>query len=476
MKVVRSFDAALSIGDKYVKGMSNKLTPPFELSPRALRNTLTYIFKYLHHSCYMLCVSGKSREFVKLENRGTSSIYNDSLKSSVRKLKHNPMITDSQRTYIRKFVDMNNPLRIMQCIVKRFANKDEKENTNEYANAIENLHIPDGVFILSLTDAIILRNDGRHPFTAVVGDLSLGKYDFDVHLPIFSISGQKGYLDMQLPNYDDIQFALGLTSSAKKHTFQTNWNKKTDTRAVFRGGPTGCGYTEKTNARIRIANIKSPLLDAGITVNPGSKTIDSRSLRFDPKYGLGIMNTGIAPASFITMDDQSKYKYIVHIDGNVSAYRLLLSLSTGSLILRVESEYTSWLDAYLRPWLHFIPVNADLSNLLEIIEWCRDNDTQCSTIARTAMNFANTMRTRENILSALEGAFWSAVSRPIPLRINTRNTRKIKLNHRIDIPKLNPSSIMLDDIMLKKSGKSAKRCPNGFRRNIIADVVICERK
>ena len=39
------------------------------------------------------------------------------------------------------------------------------------------------------------------------------------------------------------------------------------------------------------------------------------------------------------MEEQSKYKYIIHIDGNVNAYRLLNSMLTGSLILRVKSEY-----------------------------------------------------------------------------------------------------------------------------------------
>jgi hypothetical protein len=48
----------------------------------------------------------------------------------------------------------------------------------------------------------------------------------------------------------------------------------------------------------------------------------------------------------MTLKEQSRFKYIVHIDGNVNAYRLLTTMKTGSVILRVVSEYTSWADKF----------------------------------------------------------------------------------------------------------------------------------
>ena len=38
------------------------------------------------------------------------------------------------------------------------------------------------------------------------------------------------------------------------------------------------------------------------------------------------------------MNEQSNYKYIIHIDGHVSAYRLGKELSLGSTILKVNKD------------------------------------------------------------------------------------------------------------------------------------------
>ena len=44
----------------------------------------------------------------------------------------------------------------------------------------------------------------------------------------------------------------------------------------------------------------------------------------------------------IDMAEQSKYKYIINIEGNSAAYRLSYLLKMGSLILNVKSENTLW--------------------------------------------------------------------------------------------------------------------------------------
>ena len=41
----------------------------------------------------------------------------------------------------------------------------------------------------------------------------------------------------------------------------------------------------------------------------------------------------------IEMNMQSNYRFIIHIDGQVSAYRLGKELSLGSCILKVDSLY-----------------------------------------------------------------------------------------------------------------------------------------
>ena len=50
-------------------------------------------------------------------------------------------------------------------------------------------------------------------------------------------------------NYDDINLYLSDLD------FKINWDEKELNKAVFRGGPTGCGYTHTTNQRLKLINI-----------------------------------------------------------------------------------------------------------------------------------------------------------------------------------------------------------------------------
>jgi len=246
------------------------------------------------------------------------------------------------------------------------------------------MKLPMGVYILNLTDAVILREDGTEPWPMIIGAKSLGSYNFPSHLPILGGSGQKGYWDIPIPNYDDVRLVLGYD---KLGTPELDWSQKKGI-AVFRGGPTGCGYTVETNMRLKLATMKSDRLDVGIVENK------SGTLKFDPVHGLGMLDTQQPKVGFLDlMTQQSKYKYIIHIDGNVAAYRLLKSMLTGSLILRVRSPYTLWADHLLKAGTHYLEIEPDLSDLDTVLEWCQNNDKKCKKIAEQGLKFATTVLT-----------------------------------------------------------------------------------
>jgi hypothetical protein len=356
-------------------------------------------------------------------------------------LMENPNVTRQQSKYIREQVDKNiDSMRVMQCVVKPFSKSSSStEKNNEYLELMRGLELPDGVFIFNLTDAVILRNDGKSPFTMVTGKTDLGEYNFDKHLPILSISGQRNYLDIPIPNYDDVMYVLKTPNRFKggkpDPNLVTDWEYKKYDKAVFRGGPTGCGYTELTNMRIKIAQMRSPLLDAKLSAKAGTETIDTKSIRFDPKYGIGMLNTSIQTTSnFLNMKEQSLYKYIVHIDGNVNAYRLLTTMTTGSLVLRVTSQYTSWVDHLLQHKVHYVPVKADLSDLLDVIRWCRQNDDRCREIAKNGREMAQSMLSKQFIQSYLQTILFTSASqtereqptKPVVLNTTRKSSPKVK--------------------------------------------------
>jgi hypothetical protein len=290
------------------------------------------------------------------------------------------------------------PARIMQCVVKERPREEKELDTNEYLDVFSKMKLSDGFFILNLTDAIIVRMDQTYPFHMVTGQKPLPHPP--AMLPILSMSGQRGYLDIPIPNYDEIDWVYKKEGMDIYANFITDWDKKPISKAVFRGGPTGCGYTPETNMRVRLlimsqsVNFEDILLDVGITGK--GKTIDTQSVRFDPIYGIGMLNTGQKPTDkFLTMAEQSQYKFILHVDGNVNAYRLLYTMATGSVILRVMSEYTSWAEQYMVANEHYIAIAPDLSNLKLKMDWCLLNPKKCKEISEKAQHLARTLLSRE---------------------------------------------------------------------------------
>ena len=455
MRIIHTYDDAYETGAKYIGNVgvvprfspdanvrfpNQLLDPKWEITLESRSNTLHYILDFLHHQCYMLCINDNNVLLCKLDAKTTAPVFKDVLEKSVdeTQLLKNSTMNYRQHNNIKDTVLKNiDHLRVMQCVVKPFSETNKVEN-NEYLDLIRGLNLPNGVFILNLTDAVILRNDGKSPFTMVTGKTDLGEYNYDKHIPILSISGQRNYLDIPIPNYDDVMFVMkypkkyDTTSGTHKKTnpdpsYITNWEDKPLEKAVFRGGPTGCGYTEETNMRIRLARMRSSLLDAKLT-NKDGNSVDSKAIKFDPKHGIGSMNTNIGMSgNFLTMADQSRYKYIIHVDGNVNAYRLLATMLTGSLILRVTSQYTSWVDHMIQHKVHFVPVKADLSDLLDVIRWCKQNDDKCREIANNGMEFARSILSKKYIQSYVQNTLWSLSERREVAVLNTKVEEKLRI-------------------------------------------------
>jgi len=338
---------------------------PFTVHQEELENTLRYVIDHLHHNCYMVCSDGSKAEVSKLQSSSTAPALRPYL---IEKL--NKTIRGEKRKSLLKTLK-NKEWRIMQCVVKPYKSSSDPQ----FEKFIADMKVPRGVFIFTLSDAQILRADGQEPWQMVTGPK---KVDMDLSrlLPIFAYSGQKGYLDIPIPTFDDIDLYF--------HPYNppvVSWDQKKEI-AVFRAGTaTGCGYTIETNQRLKLATMKSDILDVGIVKK-------SSGLKFDPIHGLGGIQAKIPLVPFMDMEKQASYKYIIHVDGNVLAYRLLKSMLLGSVILRVRSPFVHWLDEYMQPGKHYIEVKEDLSDLEEMVHWCITHDAKCKKIAERSRKFA----------------------------------------------------------------------------------------
>jgi hypothetical protein len=66
------------------------------------------------------------------------------------------------------------------------------------------------------------------------------------------------------------------------------------------------------------------------------------------------------------------------------------------------SGWKMWFSDLLQPYVHFVPVKADLSDLLEKIQWCRDNDETCKKISEQALMFSKKYLTRDSIMDYMQ--------------------------------------------------------------------------
>jgi Glycosyl transferase family 90 len=90
-------------------------------------------------------------------------------------------------------------------------------------------------------------------------------------------------------------------------------------------------------------------------------------------------------------------KFALDIDGNTNAWsNLFTRLLFGCCVLKVASPhgYRQWYYDRLAPWETFVPVDADLGNLLERIDWCRAHPAECARIAAAGQALALSMTVR----------------------------------------------------------------------------------
>jgi len=86
--------------------------------------------------------------------------------------------------------------------------------------------------------------------------------------------------------------------------------------------------------------------------------------------------------------DAALHKWLIEIDGNVNSWGLLWKLLSGSCVLRVASSRRQWYHHRLEPWVHVVPVAADLRDLEERLVWCRHHPEHCEAIAQAGRQLA----------------------------------------------------------------------------------------
>ena len=83
-----------------------------------------------------------------------------------------------------------------------------------------------------------------------------------------------------------------------------------------------------------------------------------------------------------------QFKYQLNIDGTVAAYRFPYLLAGDAVVMKQESEYYEHFYSDLKPMTHYIPIKADLSDLLQVIKWAKTHDQEVRQIGANGRSYA----------------------------------------------------------------------------------------
>jgi hypothetical protein len=398
----------------------------------SVKNTFDYIFYKFKKGIFIIIRDNKLVLYLPFSNANYKNnwykniYFNDEEKRLIESsndyssIKHvlNKNIIEFQKKYPEQFsrrkLNFNREeWYANNCIFRNEYPKYEGElNINVYKNMIDQLvaerEVNDVEFFINDRDFPLLKKDLSEPYNHIFNSESFlveEQFRFKKMCPLFSKSITDSYADLLIPTNDDWVMAsnkyfLSDCSDAyhKKEWDKiiVDWKKKKDL-CIFRGSATGCGITLENNMRLKASDMSidyPELLDAGIT------DWKARMRKYSGK-GIEIINTNgfrFKLANKINNIEKSEYKYILNIDGYVSAYRLSSELSMGSVVLIVKSDYKLWFSDKLIEYVHYVPVNSDLSDLIDIIKWCKKNDKKCKEIAHNGMEFFKKYLSKDGIL------------------------------------------------------------------------------
>lgn len=259
--------------------------------------------------------------------------------------------------------------------------------------------VPDCEFFLNRRDFPLLKRDATEPYDHVFDGAAhpLLSHEYARYAPIFSCSSRRdAYADILMPSYADWTAAAENVDDASSSSV---WHEKI-AKCAFRGTTTGSGTTAATNQRLRAFDIATSsargraALDFGFT---------KWNLRPRKVAGCSFLQT-IERADYPTVERVSpatlarRFKYSLTLEGHVAAFRLSRELRSGSVVLLAASDWHLWYYPLMRAWTHYVPIAADLSDLLDKIDWCRANDERCHRMTIEAARFARHYLSRDAIV------------------------------------------------------------------------------
>jgi hypothetical protein len=101
---------------------------------------------------------------------------------------------------------------------------------------------------------------------------------------------------------------------------------------------------------------------------------------------------------YISLPDHCDYKYLIDVQGNGYSGRAKILFHSNRPVFYQDREWHEYWFFEMKPFVHYIPIKEDFSDLNEKLNWANAHPEECARIAQTALEFAKTNLRRENAI------------------------------------------------------------------------------
>lgn len=249
----------------------------------------------------------------------------------------------------------------------------------------------------------------RDSFTQILNDLSqisqLPDVEFIVdmgdklssnvpdNVPVFAYCRQEGQPGFLVPDSEFTQYSRRC-EQVEKLGAQIAYKNKIP-KLIWRGSTSGGDWDLQT-----IVNApRYKLVKVGIE---NSEIIDAY---FNTCcQHLGVLRKQLTKSGYIkdslSVEEQMKYKYQILVDGNSATWcRTYWQLFSNALIFKQKSTWVLPVHYGLKPGIHYIELQNDLSDVVDKLNWAMEHDDEVKVIVQNALDFAKDNITYNHMLA-----------------------------------------------------------------------------
>ncbi len=220
------------------------------------------------------------------------------------------------------------------------------------------VQLPNTTFLLSMHDAYTISGD----------------------VPVFSMCKREQDCGaILLPDYDALQAKFQVLPKRDLTSYEPRWEEKA-TQLVWRGSSAQASLDGELMRADNVDRFSRVILCKLSQQYPA--LIDAK-FTFLAQGGEHIPSLKAFLVPFMSFEQLMQYKYQLFIDGNVTPYSASgWKFFSNSLIFKADSPWYQWYFAALKPFEHYIPVRADLADLVDGILWAKSHENEARMIAK----------------------------------------------------------------------------------------------